>query len=89
MKSTFLNAEYKKSKFDITFYIYEETKSLKIKVEYNVDLFEKETISRLCKRFQILVKHIVKNPQGNISDLPIEEGLKLSTIRPITRVRRS
>jgi amino acid adenylation domain-containing protein len=87
-KSIPLDSEYKKSKFDITFYIYEEKKSLKINVEYSVALFEIETISRLCKRFQILVNHIVKNPLGNISDFPIEEGLEFSTIRPITRARR-
>jgi amino acid adenylation domain-containing protein len=83
------DSKYTKSKFDLTFYIFEEEKSLKIDVEYNVDLFERESIFRLCKRFQILVNHILKNPGENISDFPLEEALEFSAIRPITRTGRS
>ena len=71
---------YDKSKFDLTVYVYEQKEFLDIKFEYNVDLFEKNTIRRMVDHFQTLVGSIVENPSSAISDLPLDEALDFPPI---------
>ena len=59
------------TKFDLALELQEAPEGIKILFEYNADLFNKETISRMVDHFQILVEGIVTNPQAKISELPI------------------
>jgi len=38
-------------------------------LEYNTDLFEKSTIQRMVKKYQMLLESIVTNPDQCLNDL--------------------
>jgi amino acid adenylation domain-containing protein len=59
------------AKFDLTLSVKEAAGSLTATLEYNTDLFEHATISRMLGHFQTLLQGIVANPEQRISELPI------------------
>lgn len=62
-------ADYEKSKFDLTLYIYEGKDSFKLIMEYDSDMFEGSTIERMLCNFEELLYSIVNNPDLSISHL--------------------
>ena len=60
------------AKFDLSLHInQEETGILTCTFEYNTDLFEVETISRLAGHYLNLLQGVVEQPQRQVSQLPI------------------
>ncbi|MEM6613640.1 MAG: amino acid adenylation domain-containing protein [Cyanobacteria bacterium P01_C01_bin.72] len=59
------------AKLDLSLDMYETTKGLVGGFEYNRDLFNPETISRLADHFKILLQGIVDDPDCPVSELPI------------------
>ncbi|GCF10053.1 non-ribosomal peptide synthetase/type I polyketide synthase [Dictyobacter arantiisoli] len=59
------------AKFDLTLYLEESTQGLNGSVEYNTDLFEATTITRLISHLSTLLTNIVATPQRQISDLSV------------------
>ena len=59
------------SKFDLTLAISETGSGLRGVVEYSTDLFEADTIRRLCGHYETLLEAITQDPDQNISMLPI------------------
>jgi len=59
------------AKFDLTLSMEEIGGKLKGTWEYNCDLFEAETITRMAGHFQNLLNAISSNPQQLIADLPL------------------
>ncbi|NEP12735.1 MAG: amino acid adenylation domain-containing protein, partial [Symploca sp. SIO2C1] len=59
------------AKFDLTLSMQETARGLQGTWEYNVDLFESETIHRMAAHFQILLEGIAANPQMPVSQLPL------------------
>ncbi len=59
------------TKFDLTVEFVETPAGLQGAVEYNTDLFERETIERLVTHFQRLLVGIVTNPEQQLSALPL------------------
>ncbi|NJM19925.1 MAG: amino acid adenylation domain-containing protein [Richelia sp. SM1_7_0] len=59
------------SKFDLTLYMTETESGLVGSLEYNTDLFEKNTIQRMVSHLQTLLSGIVANPQQRLSELPL------------------
>lgn len=59
------------SPFDITFYMWEEGKTIKGDIEYNIDVFEDNTIIRLRDNFLHLVQEAVESPGQTISKISI------------------
>ena len=59
------------AKFDMTLSIRDETEGLRGWLEYNTDLFDDATISRLLEHFRTLLDAIVSNPEQRILDLPL------------------
>ena len=57
------------SKFDLTLYISEGEDGLTGLMEYSTDLFESNTIQRMCGHYGTLLEGIVKNPDLRISML--------------------
>jgi non-ribosomal peptide synthetase component F len=58
------------SQFDLTLFMWEEGEELSGKIEYNTDLFDAESISRLIGHFRMLLESIVADPGGRVSELP-------------------
>lgn len=59
------------SRYDLTFFLWEEADRLTGMVEYSTDLFEGATIRRLIEHFQILLQAVVRNPDCPIANLPL------------------
>jgi amino acid adenylation domain-containing protein len=59
------------AKFDLTLSIHETPSGLSGALQYNTDLFDDATITRMIGHFQILLKGIVADPDLRISDLPM------------------
>ncbi|MDM3856894.1 MAG: amino acid adenylation domain-containing protein [Aphanizomenon gracile PMC649.10] len=59
------------SKFDLTLSITETPQGLIGNWEYNSDLFDAETITRMAGHFQNLLTAIVNNPQQTVQELPL------------------
>jgi amino acid adenylation domain-containing protein/non-ribosomal peptide synthase protein (TIGR01720 family) len=59
------------AKFDLTLSLSESEQGLVGSLEYNTDLFEADTITRMLLHFQILLEGIVADPQQRLLDLPM------------------
>ncbi len=59
------------TKFDLTLFITERAGALECTFEYNVDLFDHSTISRLAEHYLVLLQGIVNRPQARLSELPL------------------
>ena len=77
--------EVGKSKFDLTVFIFERKNHLDFAFEYNTDLFERPTILRMCRRFQMLMKSVCRMPSCPIADLAVDEEVKLPLIQALKR----
>jgi len=76
-----LGADAKVSKFDLTLSVAEFSDSLGAELEYNTDLFKKETAERILIHFQILLDRIIANPEQPLSQISLtsdEEILQLT-----------
>ncbi|PYP93124.1 MAG: non-ribosomal peptide synthetase [Candidatus Angelobacter sp. Gp1-AA117] len=59
------------SKFDLTLIAQESSAGLSCTLEYNTDLFSRSTASRLLDHFHNLLRGMVENPKGRISEIPL------------------
>ena len=59
------------SKFDLTLAINETKDGLVGSIEYSTDLFESETIRRICNHFGTLLTAIGSNPDESVSNLTV------------------
>ncbi|MEH1855169.1 MAG: amino acid adenylation domain-containing protein [Nostoc sp.] len=59
------------SKFDLTLFMEDDEQGLVATCEYNTDLFNADTITRMLGHFQTLLESIVSNPEQRISDLQL------------------
>ncbi|GAX45463.1 amino acid adenylation domain-containing protein [Tolypothrix sp. NIES-4075] len=66
-----LEVETQTAKFDLTLLITETEQGLSGSLEYNSDLFEEATITRMIGHFVTLLEGIVANPEERISQLPL------------------
>ena len=72
--------EFGTAKFDIMFFVFDTNDSLSVRLEYNTDLFETETIERMIDHFETLLTGIIESPDRSIGELPLlpqEECRKL------------
>ncbi|MBH8578113.1 amino acid adenylation domain-containing protein [Nostocaceae cyanobacterium CENA369] len=59
------------SQFDLTLAVWETKAGLIGSWEYNSDLFEPDTITRMTSHFQTLLAAIIANPHQSIGELPL------------------
>ncbi|NHN25925.1 amino acid adenylation domain-containing protein [Flavobacterium jejuense] len=59
------------SKFDISMEVFDYEKSFKFSIEYSTQLFKKETILRIKKYFDTLIKAVLNAPKSNFSELSL------------------
>jgi len=71
------------AKFDFTVSFGEVGESANLSVEYNADLFEHETITRLVDRFIVLIDSAVAEPEQKISALPLCRPSELRMLQAI------
>jgi amino acid adenylation domain-containing protein/non-ribosomal peptide synthase protein (TIGR01720 family) len=66
-----LNMEHRIARFDLTLFVEEADQELLGAIEYNTDLFDATTISRMIDHFQILLEGMVTDPTRKVSELPV------------------
>jgi amino acid adenylation domain-containing protein/non-ribosomal peptide synthase protein (TIGR01720 family) len=66
-----LEIESGTAKFDLTLSMEDTEQGLVGSLEYNTDLFDAASISRMLGHFQTLLEGIVDNPDLHLSDLPL------------------
>ena len=59
------------SKFDITLYVAERRESLHLRLLYNADLFEPDTMSRMLGHFRTLLEGIAADPERRLSSISL------------------
>ncbi len=59
------------AQFDVSLSVVEVAEGLQAKFEYNTDLFDAATITRMLKHFQVLLEGVVANPDQRLSELPL------------------
>jgi amino acid adenylation domain-containing protein len=65
---------------DVDLYLWEASGELNGRFIYNADIFEAETIRRLCERFRFLAESIAQNPAATISNLRMGRETELPPI---------
>ncbi|MFZ5515905.1 MAG: amino acid adenylation domain-containing protein [Candidatus Zhuqueibacterota bacterium] len=66
-----LKIESRSSEFDITLSMNEDPEGLSGALQYNSDLFNAETMSRMLVHFQMLLEHVAINPDAKLSDISL------------------
>jgi amino acid adenylation domain-containing protein len=66
-----LQVERNTSQFDLSLQVDNFGTELLLEWEYNTDLFDDGTITRMCGHFQTLLEAIVANPETPIANLPL------------------
>jgi aspartate racemase len=59
------------AKFDLTLSMVEDAEGLKGTFEYNTDLFDEATVTRMADHFQVLLEGVVADPDQRLSGLPL------------------
>ncbi len=59
------------SKFDNTLWMWDDPEGLTGLFEYNIDLFETETIDRMFENFTTLLKNVISNPIASVNQASI------------------
>src|SRR3569832_842318 len=71
LKTTTFGVDSKTAKFDLTLDMTQQGDHLSGSLEYNTDLFEAVTISRMLEHFCNLLQSVVSNPEQALSSIPI------------------
>jgi amino acid adenylation domain-containing protein/FkbH-like protein len=59
------------SPLDLTFYAWENAGIIEGDIEFNSDLLDRETISRLKENFTYLLESVIEDPEKKLSEIPI------------------
>ncbi|MDF5706508.1 MAG: amino acid adenylation domain-containing protein [Nostoc sp. S4] len=66
-----LKIETQTAQFDLSLFIEITEQEVAVSFNYNTDLFDAATISRMLRHFQNLLSGIAAHPQARLSDLPL------------------
>jgi amino acid adenylation domain-containing protein/non-ribosomal peptide synthase protein (TIGR01720 family) len=66
-----LDVENGSAKFDLHFHFVETAGELALEINYNTDLFERQTVNRMIGHFEMLLRQLAADPQRPILDLPL------------------
>ena len=61
--------DYSIAKFDLSIEAIQHKEGLNLGFNYSTDLFEKETVERFAKHFELLITSILKDPNQSLHDL--------------------
>src|SRR5262249_51211453 len=66
-----LSFEQNDAQFDLSLQMAETPQGLAVAVQYNTDLFDRDTIRRLLARWEVLLEGVVARPESPLSELPL------------------
>jgi amino acid adenylation domain-containing protein len=62
------------SKFDLTFTFFDDSEEVKLRVEYNTDLFDEQFMRSMWKHYRQLLQQVLQAPHAAVYKLPMLEG---------------
>ena len=71
LEVTFAAANPGGAKFDLSLFLTEEPSGLSGRADYNTELFDAETISRMLGHYRVLLEAVVRNAGLRVSELPL------------------
>ena len=80
LKISLIETESGTAKFDIIMFAEERKDGLRIAIEYNIDLFNDDTIRRMAGHFENLLNGVVKNPDQSIDALPLMTAVERAKV---------
>lgn len=78
------------AKYDLTFNFYEDDKGIIIELEYNRDLFKKDTIKRMVDHFSLLLEQVAHDPEIFIKDISLlssDEAVLIDAVLDETKAK--
>lgn len=78
--STYMAKDNAMAKADLLLAVQDTTQGLSVLVEYNADLFENATITRMMGHWQMLLEGVVADPERRLSELPLLTSAELRQI---------
>jgi amino acid adenylation domain-containing protein/non-ribosomal peptide synthase protein (TIGR01720 family) len=79
--SVALRIEYNDTaKFELAMHVFEEEQGLRIKLEYNTDLFRAATIVRFLNHYEQLLKAVISDSQFQLSEIPLLTNEELKQV---------
>jgi amino acid adenylation domain-containing protein len=76
-----LPGDTRSSNFDLTLSLSEAGGALQANLEYRTALFDATTIERFLRHFETLLTHLVQEPEGRVTELPIFTPIERQQIR--------
>ena len=74
LEVTLLQTGLEAAKFDLTMYAVEAPGGLTIRLNYNADLFEVDSIKRLLRHFLVLLQAVTQDPNLPVAKLPLYDA---------------
>jgi non-ribosomal peptide synthetase component F/thioesterase domain-containing protein/NRPS condensation-like uncharacterized protein len=74
IKLTVIPSKCQGALYDLNVFLVLRNEGWRLACEYNTDLFEANTITRLLSNYRMTLESIAQNPNRRISELPIPEG---------------
>src|SRR5215472_9509192 len=71
LKLRFMDLDQTAAKFDLSVFLSERPEGIGGRIEYNTDLFDRETIERLMRHFEVLVEAALANPDVRVRNLAL------------------
>jgi amino acid adenylation domain-containing protein len=72
LKAEFTDLETSTAKFDLRLWVQEVgAGGLRAEMEYDSELFERETIARMASHLEVLLTNIVRRPESRIGEIPL------------------
>ncbi len=68
------------AKFDLMFWLWESDDGIRGSIEYNTNLFDRDTVVRLARNYQRLMESAVNNPELPICELDIINESEINTL---------
>jgi amino acid adenylation domain-containing protein len=78
---TVVGQENRTAKFDLSLRVIEGGARIRAAIEYNTDLLDRETISRMIGHFEVLVEGVVANPDQPISNMPMLTAAEVEELK--------
>ncbi|MGI9309603.1 MAG: amino acid adenylation domain-containing protein, partial [Gammaproteobacteria bacterium] len=63
--------EFGTAKFDIMFFVFDTKDSISVRLEYNTDLFDAETIENMINHFEMLLAQVIAKPDIAVGKIPL------------------
>jgi amino acid adenylation domain-containing protein/FkbM family methyltransferase len=77
------------AQFDLTFQLVEGKSGLRVMANYNTDMFDEETVTRMLGHYETLLQGIVSNPAEPIARLPLLPADEQQLLRGWNQTQRA